>query len=110
MSNNEIIINKVGIYNINFNITTESSGSNTRVTTGCVLEANYNNAGYFIVSGTSFYIYNRSISGNKKGSNSSNCILQLNVNDKLRLVTYLDAGSEITKSLANACSIAITKL
>ena len=64
----------------------------------------------FPVLGTSFYMYNRAIGGNGKGSGYANCILQLNPNDKLRLVAFIEVATYTAKTVANACSITITKL
>lgn len=111
LSNNEITINNSGIYNISYNITTTAtSGSNIRVSSGAILEVNYNSAGFFVVPGTSVYMYNRRYTDDGKNSGSANCILNLNTNDKLRVVSFVESGSITVKTLANSCGITITKL
>ena len=54
-------------------------------------------------------MYNRQ-SGRAEASGSANCILNFNVGDQIRIVSFVQSGGETVKTLANACSITITKL
>lgn len=108
LTNNEITINTSALVNISFNVSSDTAVGTLRAISSAFLQID-TGSGFVVVPGTYVYMYNRQI-GYGKASGSTNCILNLNSGDKLRLQILRNAGDTDLKTLGGACSITITKL
>jgi hypothetical protein len=103
----EITINQEGRFNIEPRLSTTVTAGNNISVTEWKLVIN-TGSGYVDVPGTLAYHQNKEV-GEGEGSSSTNCVLNLNVGDKLKVQFRQSAGSNTLDTLAGASSWVIFK-